>query len=145
MAKVLFLARKMGGLFPTDRQSEKLLAEYPEFDCLKATITQPRNVKHHKKYWALLGVIAPYGGYNDEEHFHDDIKRALGMFDMVKNAFTGQMEQRLHSISFSKMDQKAFEVFYAKVEELILTRIVPNVNKADLEANVLEIMEGRKN
>jgi hypothetical protein len=46
------------------------------------------------------------------------------------------------SISFAAMDQNSFEIVYNKMLEVILTKILPAANKADLEARVHEILGG---
>lgn len=145
MAETIYLRRKMGGLFPTTSLSEQFIQSMPEHATFKAVMTRPRIIKHNAKYWKLLSVVAPHGGYTDVKRLHKDIKKGLGLFTTYKNAFTGKEEIELDSTSFDNMDQQEFEPYYEKVVELILTRILPNVNKADLEAQVLDIMEGKKN
>jgi len=144
MAETIYLRRKMGGLFPTTYLSEQFIQGMEEGATYKAVLTRPRKIKHNAKYWVLLSVIAPHGGYTDVKRLHRDIKIGLGMFTTYKNAFTGKQEMEVDSTSFDNMDQLEFEPYYDKVIELILTRILPNVNKDDLEAQVLDIMSGRK-
>ena len=46
--------------------------------------------------------------------------------------------------NFNKMDQAEFAQFYDKVVDLILTRLLPGVGKAHLEAQVIDILDGRR-
>lgn len=142
-------------LAPTDRASEKAIDEYGVGTVLKATLTQPRNVKHHRKYWALLGVIFDYQQtYNDLDELHAAVKCALGYGRTVKVSTETKGGTRIErvtmipgSIAFSKMDQKKFETFYERFVELVFTRIIPNLDdddRARLEARFNEIMEGEK-
>ncbi len=49
---------------------------------------------------------------------------------------------RPKSISFAAMDQTAFESFYDGAVAMILERLLPNTDRADLETRVHEILGG---
>jgi hypothetical protein len=77
------------------------------------------------------------------QHLLGAIKLATGLFD------TGLTVDRIpyvvpKSISFASMCQAEFEQWYEKAVEVVLTKILPAANKADLEARVHEIFDGRR-
>lgn len=145
MAQTLYMKRVMDRLVPADRISAELLADFSPDARLRCEITQPRNVKHHNKFFALIHVVFPHQSvYLTRDDLRDELTIAAGHFHMVKDLRTGQMKAVADSISFAKMDQKAFEPFYDAVVDIVLTRILPGVGKRDLEDQVLSILEGRR-
>lgn len=143
MATEVYLRRKMGALYPVSRGDEEALMALPEGVTVKASITQPRNVQHHRKFMALLNVVFPHQEtYATFDSFHAAIKVALGYGDTVVLP-----DERViivpKSISFAKMDQKAFEQFYQRAVDLICNKVIPGLGKPELQQQVNEILEGR--
>jgi len=143
MATELYMRRRLGGLFPTDAMSEEALEALPEDKTVKAVVTMPRNVEHHRKFFALLAAVFPH---QDQWPTLDallvGVKVALGYGETVF-LNNGRVVLVPGSISFAKMDQRAFEEFYERAVKLVLTKIVPNVGREDLEAQVFDILAGR--
>lgn len=75
------------------------------------------------------------------EHLLDGLKIALGHFDTYRLP-TGEAVVKPRSISFAKMDQVSFGQFYDRALRLILTRILPRMQRSDLEARIHDILEG---
>ena len=145
MGQTLFMHRVLDRLAPSDRISAELLTEFSPEARLRCAITQPRNLKHHNKFFALLHVVFPHqSAYLSRDDLRDELTIAAGHFHMVKDLRTGQMKAVADSIAFDKMDQKDFEPFYDAVVQIILTKIILGVSKRDLETQVLEILAGRK-
>lgn len=144
MAKTIFLQKVLGSLRPVDAMGEAELADLPDKVTVKAVITQPRNGAHHRKFFALLNVIYPHQDqYTTHSSFLAAIKVALGYGETVK-LDDGRTVLVPGSISFGKMDQTAFEEFYNRAMVLICERIVPGINRRDVEREVSEIMAGRE-
>jgi len=145
MATTLYMKRVMDRLVPADRISAELLGDLPADAQLTCKITQPRNPKHHNKFFALLHAVFPHqSAYLSRDDLRDELTIAAGHFHMVKDIRTGQQKPVADSIAFDKMDQKAFEPFYDAVVNIVLTRILPGVGRRDLEAQVMDILEGRR-
>lgn len=137
-----FMRRQMGALRPIDAAGEQALAEIPQGELVRVTIKRPRNVNHHRKFFALINAIFPHQDfYPTEETLLAAIKVALGYGESIKLP-DGRTIIVPGSISFAKMDQKAFESFYDRALTLILGKILPGVNKADLEREVSDILAG---
>lgn len=142
MAIEAFLRRQMGALRPIDAVGEQVLADIPPGEIVRVTIRRPRNVQHHRKFFALLNAIYPHQDlYPSEETLLAAIKVALGYGESVKLP-DGRTIIVPSSISFAKMDQRAFEGFYDRALTLILTKILPGVDRADLEREVTDILAG---
>lgn len=141
MIEVL-LIREGDTLKAADALSSSALAKIKKGELLTAKIHRPRNPKHHRKLWALLQAV-----YDNQEFYAttDDLLTGLkietGLFDKLKTT-RGIPVIIPKSISFTAMDQARFEEWYEKAVDVILTRILPGVNREELTAHVNEILEG---
>jgi hypothetical protein len=143
MAETLFMRRTVGGLRPINRMGEDALAKYPLNTEIKAEITQPRNLGHHKKFFALLQALFPHQEiYPTLDSFRAAMTCALGYGETV-TLKDGRIVLVPGSISFAKMDQAAFNDFYDRALELIATRILPGIGREDVDREVAEIIDGR--
>ena len=143
MATEVYLKRRMGALYPTNRGDEEALMSLPEGVTVKAVITQPRNVKHHRMFMALLNAVYPHQeAYGTFESFHAAIKVALNYGETVVLP-DGRVIIVPGSISFAKMDQTTFNQFFDKAVDLILNKVLRGVEKPELMQQVNEILEGR--
>lgn len=124
-----------------DPTSLKELQELPYKQALVAKITQDRNVGHHRKLFALLRAIHPHqDAYPTISDLLDAMKVGIGHYETF--AVAGREYIKPKSISFAKMDQDDFEQLYERFVLLITEKILPSVNKEDLEQRVNEIMQG---
>ena len=132
------------GLYPSDLQSREALRKLPENSVVRAEIKRPRHPGHHRKYWAMLGLVHEASNVSDlyptVKKLHRAIKGALGYFEEVKLP-DGKIFHVVDSIAFENMDQVAFEQFYDKAVALICEQVVPNMDRADLEREVMEMVK----
>lgn len=139
------MKRVLDRLAPNDPISADLLAELPAGVQLRCEVTQPRNLKHHNKFFALIHVVFPHqSAYLTQDDLREELTIAAGHFHMRKDIRTGEMKAVADSIAFDKMDQTKFEPFYDAAVNIILTRILPGVSKRDLEDQVMDILNGRR-
>lgn len=130
-------------LVPTDPFSIDAVRGMAEHEDVKATLTRSRNIKHHRMFFALLNIVfESQNQFPTLEGMLDAIKIGLGHFEEI-HGLDGKIYVKPKSISFASMDQKSFEEFYNAAVNLILTRIMPNMKRADLEQRVFEIMGER--
>ena len=145
---IIFTKDKLGRLRPSDALSAELWDDLPADKEMRAVVTQPRNLQHHRKFFTLLSVIFPhqdlYTSIDGDGGLLDGIKPALGHTHEVRNAETLEAHIRPASISFGSMDQDAFEEFYDRSVDLICRRIIPGLGHADLEREVNEILAGNR-
>ena len=142
MALDLLLVREGNRLAPADSLSADTMLDIANGEYVTAVIRRPRNLKHLRKFWALINVVFKAQSYfATKKAFVNEIKMATGHFESGVTR-DGIPYVEIASISFAALDQKSFTEFYDKAVEVILTRILPNVNRFDLEAQVMEIIEG---
>lgn len=143
MSEVIFMQRTLTGLKPTDRLSAEALERVPLGKDVRAEITRPRNLKYHRKFFALLKAIFPHQNiYPTMTLFRGAIEIALGFGETFKMP-DGRTMMVPHSISFASMDQTEFEALFDRAVELITTRILPGLDRDDLNREVAEILAGR--
>ena len=130
-----------GKLAPVDMTGVEALDQVPAGATLRVKWTRPRNLGHHRKFFALLDVVfEAQSRFATKDDLLDALKIALGHYTIWR---VGSREiLRPKSISFAAMDQDAFEQFYDSAVALIIEKVLPGVDRADLEARVREITEG---
>lgn len=142
MAIEILLKRQMGALRPIDAMSEEQLLDLPQNVVLKAKITRPRNVVFHNKFFALLTVLFPHQDYYPTlTKFRKAVQIALGFCEETVLP-SGKIMVEADSIAFHKMDDDDFEALMKRFFELAETRILPGINRADIEREWQEIMKG---
>lgn len=151
-----YLRRVANGLMPADEASQELLANWPQGDIRLAKVSSPRNLGHHRKFFALLDVAWDCGG---SKHF--DNREALrawlickaGHFDvMTKTKTVGVCPEcgceipqvhsvvKPHSMSFANMSQETFEQLYSKVLDVILEHVSTSWTREQVQEAVEAIV-----
>ena len=144
MATELWLTRRMDTLLPANTQCLEDMRKLPADKWLLAELRMPRNVKHHRKFMAVLQAVYPHQDmWPTFNSFRKAFTAALGHGEIV-TAKDGRKFIDANSISFAAMDQVEFDEFYARAIDFVLTKILPGVNSRDLEREVADILEGRR-
>lgn len=133
-----FLARKhLGRLEPIDEAGLETLRHITGE--VMVGVTQPRNIQHHKKYFALLGKV-----FLNQEKYKtlDELGAALKVACGICQTFTLKSGAKAYipgSISFSKMDQVKFNEFYDNAIDMVCKHFLPGVESHDLRAEIEDI------
>jgi hypothetical protein len=134
----LMLRKTLGSLRANDRATEESLAKINEGTMVKCKITQPRNIKFHNKFFALLNTVYENTEFKSVENLLDAVKVGAGHYQVE---IVGGVEKKIaQSISWGKMDETSFNVFYDRAVDFIISDIIPGVAKGDLEREVFEIL-----
>jgi len=139
-----FLAQKhLGSLRPTDSAGEDALRKIGNGEVVSIELKRPRNVKHHRLFWALMTIVhenMDEARYPTVEDLVAAIKIAAGLRTRIVLP-SGDVGFIPGSIAFHKMDQAAFSDFYDRVCDLIAKHFLPGVTSDQLRAEV-ETMTG---
>jgi hypothetical protein len=109
------MTRTVGGLGPADDYALQHLRKIKLGTTVRTDIAVPRNIKMHRKFFALLGVVwAAAGDWTAVEDLLIQLKIKLKLYTDVPLLDTGEVVKVLGSISFSAMDQTAFDDFYER-------------------------------
>jgi hypothetical protein len=140
----LVLAKTAGNyLAPMDSQSEAFIAGCPAGAGFSVTVRRHNNPQFHRKLMALFqhafDVWEPgeleYGGQpvrKEFEQFRKDMTILAGYYDCVMDV-RGRMKFVAKSLNFSTMDHYEREALYSAVIDVILTRVLTNYTRDDLE------------
>lgn len=139
MATELLLMRDRKHFAPVDPVSAELIEAMANGEMVTATIRRTRNSGHHRKFFALVKVVyEAQDRYATQEQLLNVLKMAVGHGELME-VVKGKPMFIPASISFAKMDQTAFEQFYNKVVDVVLSKILPHVDKQELEQQVLDL------
>jgi hypothetical protein len=87
---------------------------------LQIEITQPRNIKFHRKFFSLINMV-----FDNQELFEDiEILRKeltiLSGFYTEYTSFDGEVKREAQSISFASMDEIKFNELYSKFIDTVI-------------------------
>ncbi len=137
MARFL-VAKHFGSLRPVDEGGEEALRTIAQGEIVSVEVKRPRNIKHHRMYWALVTLVwqnMDGDRYPTAEDLHAAIKIAAGLRTRIELP-NGEVGFIPGSIAFHKMDQDAFSRFYDRVCDLIAKHFMPGVTSAELKREV---------
>ncbi len=111
---------------------------------VKAKIVQPRNIKFHRKFFAMINAAwdslteRQRTNLRSKETFREQLLITSGFSEPLYDINGQQFLERAKSISFAKMDEPAFDKVYSKVLDTILTILVCNGVSEDDFNNILK-------
>lgn len=116
------------------------LPRWPAGAELMATVRLPRNIKLHRKAFALLKALHPH--VSDQYRTQEALRKALtigsGYVDEAINPRTGEVHLQAKSWAFSGMDEADFQQMYSAMIQMAIT-MVSGTSRADWETAVEEI------
>lgn len=143
--KLLMQKHPDGALRAVDTQGVDAMTKLSVGKVVTVEVKQPRNVQHHRLYWALIGKVWENLDeeralrYPDPEALHTAVKICVGLRREIVLP-DGRMGFEAGSIRFEKMDQLQFREFYDKVCDLIAKHFLPGVTSEQLKAEVSEMI-----
>lgn len=143
--------QKVSGVFvPLSDVDRDVVSRMRSGDVIRCNFTQPRNVKFHRKFFALLEVgfdaweppETEYRGLptqKDPERFRKDCITAAGFYDVV-SSLDGSVRLEAKSMSFASMDEEEFNRLYNAIANVILMKVLTNYTRDDLDRVVEQIL-----
>ena len=117
----IYLVKTLGGSFKPSHDSD-----YEKFKKLKVDhtyqckVTQPRNVKFHRKYFALINLVySNQERYDNSDDLRHDLTIASGYFRKSVDLQGNEVKKAL-SISFAKMTEYEFSELYSATLDAIV-------------------------
>lgn len=134
--------RAPGGFIPADPEAEEAFAATKVGEVVRMKPAKPRNVLHHRKYWALVNLCAKNADGWTAESLSDYLKVKTGHFTpMTIPVAPDVIIRKPKSISFAAMDQMEFEKFYDRALDVMVRWVVPHIPKQELrDAVELELV-----
>lgn len=132
----LYVVKTINGLLkPAFEEDKEKFAQFPKDGYFEIKYTKRRNVKLHRKFFALLKIA-----YENQSDYRlmEDLRRDLiitsGHYEEVLNAITGEVYKIAKSISFNSMDETEFSLIYEDVKNVIIRWL--GVSNEDLETEL---------
>jgi len=125
--------KKGGAIYGFDLEAEEAIKKFPVMELLELDIVRPRNVKFHRKFFAMLNIIVQ--NYHEPITVEDvltHVKSELNYWDAIMVGNTHYKKYK--SISFAKMDEDSFGEFYNRAVNVCM-KLVP-INKDDLATQI---------
>jgi len=111
----LWMKRGLRGLEAADDAGVEILRRLKQGEWLRVEVTKPRNVRHHRKFFALLNLVwSASGQWASVDDLLIELKVRLGLTKDVVIHKTGEVVKVPNSISFASMDQTTFDDFYER-------------------------------
>lgn len=140
MATDIYVRRVEKGFVPATRLDYERMKEIPVGREVKAKITQPRNLKHHNLFFAMVGkVFENQDTYRTPEQLFVAIKVRLGYVDRFE-VHDGTTVIKPKSIAFDKMDQTEFNAFFDAAVQLVCDEIIPGLGSEELRHEIDEMV-----
>lgn len=147
----VYLIKKNGFLIPSSECDQENIALMTDGKTYKCEFSSPRNIKFHRRYFALLDVLfnifdpepVSHKGelaIKNRERFRKDIAIATGHYELVIS-IKGECKAEAKSISFASMDETQFSELYSRTIDYGLLRIAKGKTKAEIDNWVAQIIE----
>jgi hypothetical protein len=131
----LLVIKTPRGLLPVYDSDLENYCKIPMNEEFEIEYTKKRNLKFHKKYFALMKLAfenqQDYRSLNDMRR---DIAIVSGFYDEVVNKITGEILKVAKSISFSNMEETEFSELYEKTKDTISKWL--GIDNNDVETNI---------
>ena len=139
----LFLTRTMNGLEARDQDAVHALRKLKLGTVVRATITKPRSLAHHRRFFAMLQTVwQACGDWKSTEELLIELKFRVGHVERQKvlDRATGEEIAEIitpRSISFAEMDDTEFREFTERCIRVICDEMVPGLDDQALRDEVL--------
>lgn len=140
--------KQPGMLIAADDATREVLAKIKNGTTVMAEPKVPRNLKHHRMFFALMNLVhenlpeRSVALYPDVDHLVAAMKYAVGLYEM-RYLPNGTSFPVLGSISFAAMDQTKFNEFFDRCCDVIAKHFIPGLPPGQLRSEV-ELMTGAR-
>lgn len=150
MTDIWLIKTPTGALVPADSQSAEYLGKQKVGQGFKASVTRARNIKFHRKFFALLNYA--FDKWDPEEKFYkgkpvsknfnqfrSDITILAGYYETAVR-MDGSVRVTPKSIAFHRMSEDEFQELYSAVIDVLLQHIFIDQTRDDVDNVVNNIL-----
>jgi hypothetical protein len=128
----------VSGFVAEGPDAEAYLKTIPIGTVMKVEVRKPRSGLHHRKYWALCGLVAQnHATLETARQVDQAIKMLSGHVDLVR--VQDEVFRIPASISFAAMDQDQFAEFYNRACDVVVRELLPGVSLREVQDEVLRM------
>jgi Protein of unknown function (DUF1367) len=134
------------------QQFKRMTNELGDGEMVRLSYARPRNTKFHRKFFAMLNVGFEHWEPSRKhrthkgkpitknfERFREDITILAGFYEQTID-LKGRMKLTATSIAFANMTEDEFEGLYNAVAQVLLTQVLTNYQRNDLDRVVEELI-----
>lgn len=127
------------GFIAASEHDRELIAGIKHWETVRCTIRRARNGMHHRKMFALLQIVLDNSDqYANIDDLLVEIKLQVGHY-REHVTLNGELVLVPKSIAFSAMDQDTFDVFYRRVVDVVINKLLIGLDENELERQVSEL------
>jgi len=146
-AMLLKTDKGLRGATPADHEAwskfRRRLETMKQGTWIRMEWARPRHGKHHRKFFALLNLVAENSEtYDTTEKALVAVKLVTGYADPIIDPTTGELIQVPRSIAYDAMDQDEFEGFYSAAIDGVLRHILTSMDRDTADRLLEMIIEG---
>ena len=142
MTRAVFIKRG-GSLIPAEEEATDLLAKIAEGKEVVVEVRQARNIRAHRLYWALMGLLADNVDWiPHKEAASTMVKIATHEVDTIIDGRTGEIFYEPRSINWESMEQGRFGRFLDRALHVITTKWLTGNDAEELRAQIFDMIDG---
>lgn len=124
----LYLKRTLSGFSPADEASSDAMKSYKIGETYRADVVKPRNLKNHRRWWALCNLIYQNTEqYKSVDQVHDHLKILAGHCTQIVSKSTGEVYLVADSIAFGRLDEAQFQEVFGRAVNAVVEHILPGI------------------
>ena len=141
----IWLTKTYNSLSALTSETQEQLSKLKVGQDYKVKVTKPRNVKFHRKFFALVkftfvNLPEKWAKHiKSQEVLLQEIKLATGHVDVFVSV-SGERYYVPKSINFAKMDDIAFEEFYKSALDFVCGALMKEVPQEVIEQELINFM-----
>lgn len=136
--KEMIWIRTLSGFVPENENAERFMKRVKPGECAKLQGSIPRNLKHHRFYWALINLV-----YENQDYYktayklHTAIKLGIGHTEAIR---TKEREWEIPlPTDFFSMPQEEFDGYFKRVIDFLVINFSAAQDKEALLNEVCEM------
>lgn len=150
MSEIMLMKTPSGALVAADSQAADYIAKLKLGAGVRAKVTRVNNPAFHRKMMALFNLAfdawdpaqKEYKGIKVQkefDRFRKDVTILAGFYETSLD-FHGNVRLQAKSLNFASMDQGERESVYSAVINVVLSRILTNYTRDDLDRVIDQVL-----
>jgi len=137
----LYVKKSFGKMEAADEASYEIMKKFKHGEVYKVKIWKPRNIKFHRKFFALLNSSYDIQNkYNTFEAYKYEVLLRAGHYE-IHTTLKGVQVPVIKSLKFSDVDDIQFEEIFSNTIDAILNYFIPEMPEDDLRGEVQRILD----
>lgn len=138
MTAPTIMKKGLRGLEPDNDLARQILSKLKPGEPVRVDIKRPRSLPWHRRYWALVSLIAENSSYTPDE-VHQLLKLRCGCTKVIHER-SGNTVTLPDSIAFDRMDAEAWTSFWNRVVDYGATHLIGGITKEALQNEIAELL-----